>query len=204
MQVYAPLPGYQEPELYIEEVFPSWIIKASRADGYIRIGLFADIWADILVIDARNPLIYPGAPGHVDASQGIHVLEVPTGPVDRSRGEIHLQGNPHYLLDPLNAKIVADSILRALVAMSSEEADFFTANTEDFKRRIDEAMGRWQEMGRALAGQETGGVSPHLDLPVATFRPGYRGLCGAQARHCAVAAGNPQSGQSDGGGTTFA
>ena len=154
IRVYAPLPGYQEPELYIEEVFPSWIIQASRADGYVRIGLFADVWADSLMIDARNPRIYPGAPGHVDASQGIQVLEIPTGPVDRSRGEIHLQGNPHYLLDPLNGKIVADSILRALVTISPEDADFFTANAEDFKRRIDEAMVRWQEMAAPLRGKK--------------------------------------------------
>ena len=144
VRVYAPLPGYQEPELYIEEVFPSWIIQASRADGYVRIGLFADVWADSLMIDARNPLIYPGAPGHVDASQGIHVLEIPTGPVDRSRGEIHLQGNPHYLLDPLNGKIVADSILRALVAISPRDTDFFTANCRGLQaphRRGDGALG---------------------------------------------------------------
>ena len=154
IKVYAPLPGYQEPELYIEEVFPSWVIQASRADGYVRIGLFADVWADSLMIDARNPRIDPGAPGHVDASQGIHVLEIPTGPVDRSRGEIHLQGNPHYLLDPLNAKIVADGILRALIAISPEDADFFTANTEDFKRRIDAAMVRWQAMAAPLRGKK--------------------------------------------------
>ena len=154
IRVYAPLPGYQEPELYIEEVFPSWVIQASRADGYVRIGLFADVWADSLMIDARNPRIDPGAPGHVDASQGIHVLEIPTGPVDRSRGEIHLQGNPHYLLDPLNAKIVADGILRALIAISPADADFFTANTEDFKRRIDAAMVRWQAMAAPLRGKK--------------------------------------------------
>ena len=154
IKVYAPLPGYQEPELYIEEVFPSWIIQTSRADGYVRIGLFADVWADSLMIDSRNPLIYPGAPGHVDASQGIHVLEIPTGPVNRSRGEIHLQGNPHYLLDPSNAKIVADTILRALVAISPADTDFFTANAEDFKRRIDEAMVRWQAMAAPLRGKK--------------------------------------------------
>ena len=154
IKVYAPLPGYQEPELYIEEVFPSWIIQTSRADAYVRIGLFADVWADSLMIDSRNPLIYPGAPGHVDASQGILVLEIPTGPVNRSRGEIHLQGNPHYLLDPSNAKIVADTILRALVAISPEDTDFFTANAEDFKRRIDEAMVRWQAMAAPLRGKK--------------------------------------------------
>ncbi len=154
VKVYAPLPGYQEAELYIEEVFPSWVIQASRADVFVRIGLFADVWADSLRLDARNPRIDPGAPGYVDASQGIQILEIPTGPVDRSRGEIHIQGNPHYLLDPLNAKIVADNILRALVSISPEDTDFFTANTEDFKRRIDEAMVRWQEMAAPLRGKK--------------------------------------------------
>jgi zinc/manganese transport system substrate-binding protein len=151
---YSPFPGYQEPELWVEEVFPSWIIKASRADIYVRIGLFADVWADALITDARNPRIDPGSPGYIDASQGIPVLEVPTGPVDRAMGEIHIQGNPHYLLDPLNAKIVADNILRALVAISPQDAAFFEANAADFKRRIDDAMPRWQSMAAPLRGKK--------------------------------------------------
>jgi zinc/manganese transport system substrate-binding protein len=154
VEVYTPFRGYQEPELWIEEVFPSWIIKASRADCYIRIGLFADVWADTLITDARNPRIDPGSPGYVDASQGIPVLEVPTGTVDRSLGEIHLQGNPHYLLDPLNAKIVADTIVQALVALAPSDAAFFTANASDFKRRLDAAMRKWQEMAVPLRGQK--------------------------------------------------
>jgi zinc/manganese transport system substrate-binding protein len=154
VESYSPFPGYQEPELWVEEVFPSWIIKASRADSYVRIGLFADIWAETLITDARNPRIDPGSPGYVDASQGIQVLEVPTGPVDRTMGEIHIQGNPHYLLDPLNAKIVADNILRALVAVSPPDAAFFEANATDFKRRIDDAMPRWQSMAAPLRGKK--------------------------------------------------
>ena len=143
-----------EPELWVEEVFPSWAVKAAQADIYIRIGLFADVWADTLIIDARNPRINPGEPGYVDASQGIEVLEIPTGPIDRSRGEIHLQGNPHYLLDPLNAKIVADNILRALIAVSPQDIAFFQANAADFKRRIDEAMVRWQQLAVPLRGKK--------------------------------------------------
>jgi zinc/manganese transport system substrate-binding protein len=151
---YSPFPGYQEPELWVEEVFPSWIIKASRADVYVRIGLFADVWAEALITDARNPRIDLGSPGYVDASQGIQVLEVPTGPVDRAMGEIHIQGNPHYLLDPLNAKTVADNILRALVAISPQDAAFFEANATDFKRRIDAALLRWQRMAAPLRGMK--------------------------------------------------
>ena len=154
VEVYCPFPGYQEPELWVEEVFPSWAVKASRADIYIRIGLFADVWADTLITDARNPRIDPGEPGHVDASLGIEVLEIPSGPVDRSRGEIHIQGNPHYLLDPLNAKIVADNILRALIAVSPQDTAFFEANAADFKRRLDEAMVRWQQIAAPLQGKK--------------------------------------------------
>ncbi len=154
VKVYAPFPGSQEPELWVEEVFPSWIIKASRADMYIRIGMFADVWAEALITDARNPRIDPGSPGHVDASEGVHVLEVPSGAVSRSLGEIHIQGNPHYLLDPLNAKIVADNILRGLVAISPQDTAFFEANAADFKRRVDEALPQWLDMAAPLRGKK--------------------------------------------------
>ena len=146
--------GYQEPELWVDEVFPSWMLKAARADLFIRIGLFADVWTDTVIEGARNPKIFPGGPGLVDASDGIQVLEVPTGPVDRSLGEIHLQGNPHYLLDPLNAKIVAANILRGLTRASPGDAEFFRKNAEEFSRRIDQAMVRWEVVARPLQGRK--------------------------------------------------
>ncbi|MFQ5990211.1 MAG: metal ABC transporter substrate-binding protein, partial [Candidatus Methylomirabilales bacterium] len=154
MKGYSPFAGYQEPELYIEEVFPSWAMRAARADLYIQIGLFADVWANTLLIDSRNHRVFPGEVGHVDASRGIRVLEVPTWKIDRSRGEIHIQGNPHYLLDPLNGKIVADNILRGLIRVSPDDAEFFRTNADDFKARIDRAMERWQQQARALRGKK--------------------------------------------------
>jgi len=146
--------GYQEPEIWADEVFPSWMLKAARADLFIRIGLFADVWADTVIEGARNPKIYPSGPGLVDASEGIAVLEVPTGRVDRSLGEIHLQGNPHYLLDPLNAKIVAANILRGLIRVSPGDAELFQKNVEEFTRRIDQAMARWEVAARPLRGKK--------------------------------------------------
>ena len=154
MTGYSPFAGYQEPELFIEEVFPSWAMRAARADLYIRIGLFADIWASTLLVDSRNHRILPGEAGYVDASEGVQVLEVPTWKIDRSRGEIHIQGNPHYLLNPLNAKIVADNILRGLIRVSPENADFFRKNAADFKARIDRAMKRWQQQAQPLRGKK--------------------------------------------------
>jgi zinc/manganese transport system substrate-binding protein len=146
--------GDQEPELWVEEVFPSWIVRASRADLLTRIGLFADVWMDTVIESAGNRRIVPGAPGYVDASEGIAVLEVPAGPVDRSLGEIHVQGNPHYLLDPLNAKIVADNILRALGRLAPEASDQFRRNAQAFSERIDAAMPRWETAARGISGKK--------------------------------------------------
>jgi zinc/manganese transport system substrate-binding protein len=146
--------GDQEPELWVEEVFPSWMVRASRADLLVRIGLYADIWMDTVIEGARNPKILPGAPGYVDASEGIAVLEVPTGRVDRSLGEIHVQGNPHYLLDPANARIVADNVLRGLARVSPADADYFRANAKAFTQRLDAAQPRWDNAAKGLRGKK--------------------------------------------------
>jgi len=154
VQAHSFFQGYQEPELWVEEVFPSWIVRASRADLVVRIGLFADVWLDTVLEGALNRTVAPGGPGYVDASEGIAVLEVPAGRVDRSLGEIHVQGNPHYLLDPLNAKIVADNILRGLVRVAPADAEYFRQNAADFSRRIDAAAPRWEEAATRLRGKK--------------------------------------------------
>ena len=62
---------------------------------------------------ARNPRIQPGSPGHLDCSQFVRRLDVPAGPIDRSQGDIHPGGNPHYLYDPRAAEAVATRHRRA-------------------------------------------------------------------------------------------
>jgi ABC-type Zn uptake system ZnuABC Zn-binding protein ZnuA len=177
VEAFCPFKGYQEPELWVEEVFPSWMLKAAKADLYVRIGLMSDVWADVLIEGSRNKKIFPGEAGYVDASVGIEVLDVPTTKVDRAQGEIHLQGNPHYLLDPLNAKIVADNILQGLLRVSPENGEYFRANTEDFKARIDQAMQRWQEAAGPLRGAKF--VSYHETWTYLARRFGFKvvGYC---------------------------
>jgi ABC-type Zn uptake system ZnuABC Zn-binding protein ZnuA len=152
VQAHSFFQGHQEPEIWVEEIFPSWVLRARRADLLVRIGLFADVWMDTVMESAQNRAVAPGGAGYVDASDGIAVLEVPTGPVDRSFGEIHLQGNPHYLLDPENAKTVAATILRALVRVAPAHAEEFRRHAADFTGRIDAALPRWARAAASLAG----------------------------------------------------
>lgn len=154
VEPYSFFYGYQEPEIWVEDVFPSWLVRASRADALLRIGLAADIWMDTVIEGAQNPRIAPDGPGYVDASRGIAVLEVPTGRTDRSLGEIHIQGNPHYLLDPANARTAAENILHGLERVAPADADYFRRNARDFEARLDAALARWDQAARGLRGKK--------------------------------------------------
>lgn len=153
VDAFAPLPGTQEPELWVDDVFPSWLVRAARADLYIRIGMSADVWAESVVDGSRNPRIAPGSPGDCDASAGAAHIEVPDNP-DRSRGEIHLGGNPHYLLDPVQAKQVADVVAACLARVDPAGADAYGKAAAALKARLAEAQVRWDAKAAPLKGRK--------------------------------------------------
>jgi zinc/manganese transport system substrate-binding protein len=93
---------------------PSFVPRLNRSDVLVLIGLEDEhSWLPALLEVANNPKILLGRPGYIDCSIGVSVLEAPTL-VDRSEGDLHPRGNPHYLLDPVRAKIVAQNIATGL------------------------------------------------------------------------------------------
>jgi ABC-type Zn uptake system ZnuABC Zn-binding protein ZnuA len=70
--------GTEDP--HFVEAKPSFIKALSQADMYVQVGLEAEIgWAPVLLQQARNANVLPGAPGYIDAATVITPLEVPTG-----------------------------------------------------------------------------------------------------------------------------
>jgi ABC-type Zn uptake system ZnuABC Zn-binding protein ZnuA len=134
------------------EVRPSLMVKVRRADAMVVNGLELDLWADVVAQGANNPNVIPGAPGRIDASRGILVLEVPTTRVDRSMGDVHPVGNPHYTLDPGMASAVTQNILEGLARIAPQHRIAFEHNRQQFLARVDEAMGRWNTMLAAYKG----------------------------------------------------
>ncbi len=128
------------------EVRPSLMVKVRRADAMIVNGLELDDWADVVAQGANNPNVIPGSPGRIDASRGILVLEVPKTRVDRSMGDVHPVGNPHYTLDPGMASAVTQNILEGLVRIAPQHRAAFERNRQQFLAKIDDAMGRWNSM----------------------------------------------------------
>jgi len=146
--------GYQDP--HFVEAKPSFMMKAKKADLFIRVGLELEIGYEQLIIDgSRNPKIRIGQLGHLDAAEGVPLLEVPTTTkVDRSMGDIHPMGNPHYWVDPLNAKIIASNIANRLSKISPENSDYFKENLLKFNRKIDEKLTEWEKKLAPFKGEK--------------------------------------------------
>jgi ABC-type Zn uptake system ZnuABC Zn-binding protein ZnuA len=127
------------------EVRPSLMVKVRNADLVVLNGLELDQWAEVVIQGANNPRAVPGGPGRVDASRGVPVLEVPSTRVDRSMGDVHPSGNPHYTLDPGLAPIVTANILEGLARVAPEHRAVFERQRGEFLARLERAMTRWRE-----------------------------------------------------------
>lgn len=131
--------GVQDP--HFVDPKPSYMVKLRDADLFLVNGLELEIgWVPPLLEGARNGRIKVGSSGYVDCSKNIPVIEVPSGQVTRAEGDVHPFGNPHYTTDPLNSKIVAETISLALTRLRPADADYFGARTKAFQASIDKAM----------------------------------------------------------------
>jgi ABC-type Zn uptake system ZnuABC Zn-binding protein ZnuA len=97
-------------------------------------------WAPVLLQNARNGQVLPGAKGYMDTATIIKPLEVPAGTVDRAMGDVHPLGNPHYLLDPLNGLRAAQFIKDRLIGLRPEKKPFFEERFDSFRKKLGHAL----------------------------------------------------------------
>jgi ABC-type Zn uptake system ZnuABC Zn-binding protein ZnuA len=138
--------GAEDPHFL--EARPNMIRAASRADVLIEVGLELEIgWLPLIVDNARNAAILPGAPGRIDASTVIDKLGVPQGTVDRSRGDVHAGGNPHFCLDPVCGLRIARLLRDRFTALRPGGKAAFAGSYDRFRAQLCAAM-----VGKELAG----------------------------------------------------
>src|SRR5580765_4879845 len=144
--------GYQNP--HFVDPKPSYIISLSNADLFVTVGLDLETgWSPQLLTSSRNTRIQKGAAGYVDASLGIGLLQVPSS-ANRGEGDIHIFGNPHYWLDPMNGKVIARNIASGLERIDPSNKSFYEANLQSFFSKIDAKMKEWQAKMGAFKGSK--------------------------------------------------
>lgn len=153
VQVTALALPTQDP--HFVDARPNLALALSRADLLVVVGLELEVgWMPVLIQGARNPRIQPGAPGFLDASTAVTVLERATGQVDRSQGDVHGAGNPHYLLHPRNGPRVAAALAAALTRCDPAGAEVYRARLAEFEAHAAAAIHAWELRLAGLRGRE--------------------------------------------------
>jgi zinc/manganese transport system substrate-binding protein len=134
------------------EAKPGMILSARKADVIMYNGLDLEIgYLPVLIESSRNPKIQPGKTGNFDCSQFVAAIEKPVA-VDRSMGDVHPMGNPHYHLSPRNIRNIVEGMARVLSELDPDNAAFYKSNAASFEARIDERQKAWSKV--ALKGKK--------------------------------------------------
>jgi len=134
----------QDPHLV--EARPSMILAARKADILMYTGLDLEIgYLPVLIESSRNPGIQPGRPGNFDGSHFVTVLEKHVS-VDRSMGDVHPLGNPHYHYSPRNILAVAEGMAGALSTLDPSHADAYKANLSAFREKVRTKQREWRAL----------------------------------------------------------
>lgn len=163
--------GYQDP--HFVEAKPSFILRMSRADLLVLVGLQLEIgWLPPLITQSRNPKVQVNARGYLDVSQFCQILEIPKTQITRAMGDVHPLGNPHFWLDPENGRRIARAIQQKLAQLYPGDAAYFQQRYNDFDRRLSEAEKGWEEKMAPYRGRQV--VTYHNSWPNFAERFGLR------------------------------
>jgi zinc/manganese transport system substrate-binding protein len=153
--------GYQDPHFI--EPKPSFLLLLKRADLLEVIGLDLEIgWLPPLLDQSRNNNIRPGQKGYLDLSTGVEILDRPGGNLNRSMGDVHPLGNPHYWLDPANAVRMAIEVNAKLKELRPADSAYFDQQLQSFKVRMNDANKRWLAM-----------LAPYRGAKIVTYHPSW-------------------------------
>jgi zinc/manganese transport system substrate-binding protein len=141
-------PHYVDPR-------PDKIVKLSRADLLIATGLDLEVgWLPQLQVNSRNRDIQVGGEGYFDASSYVDVMGEAQGPVDRSQGDVHPGGNPHFTRDPRRMASLAEALGEKLASIDPEHAEDYRTQANEFADRASRVAREARERFRGLTQQQ--------------------------------------------------
>lgn len=145
--------GDQDPHFL--EAKPSYAVLLNQADLLIEVGLDLESgWLPLLMTQSRNPNIQVGQKGYLNASEGLEILEIPTGNVDRSMGDVHPNGNPHYWLDPRNGLYISSRIAKKLGELDPANAAQYSQNQQAFQNQLKNKIDAWSKQLLSIRGKK--------------------------------------------------
>lgn len=137
VEVQSLLHGNEDP--HYADARPDYILKANRADIVCSIGMDLEVgWLPKVLTKSGNAKVQEGGSGYCVLGKAIKALEIPQGKIDRSLGDVHPQGNPHFNLSPLKIIEASQEIVRVLSSANPPQKDFFEKNHDAFKEKYNQ------------------------------------------------------------------
>jgi zinc/manganese transport system substrate-binding protein len=150
VSVYVATNALQDP--HHVQAKPSLLARARRANLVVCTGAELEIgWLPIVLRQSGNDAVQPDKPGYFEAARYVQMLEVPTR-LDRAAGDVHPGGNPHIQTDPRNIGRVATALAQRLGEVDPSNAPFYQARYQDFMKRWNAAIQRWDREAAPLKG----------------------------------------------------
>jgi zinc/manganese transport system substrate-binding protein len=150
VSVYVATGALQDPHRV--QAKPSLLARARRANLVVCTGAELEIgWLPIVLRQSGNDTVQPDKPGYFEAARYVQLLEVPTR-LDRAAGDVHPGGNPHIQTDPRNIGRVATALAQRMGEVDPANAAFYQTHYQDFMKRWDAAIQRWQKEAAPLKG----------------------------------------------------
>jgi len=151
VDAYSATTALQDPH-YIQ-ARPSLIAKVRNADLVICSGAQLEIgWLPALLQKANNRKVLPGNDGYMEASSFVVRLDA-TANLDRAKGDIHPQGNPHIQTDPHNIAAVARALSERLAKIDHVNSEHYAKNLKQFITKWEQALSGWEDLAEPLRGK---------------------------------------------------
>jgi zinc/manganese transport system substrate-binding protein len=152
---------------------PSFVPMMNRADLLVLVGFDCEhAFLPALLEASKNPRIQVNHIGYVDCSKGIIPVDVPKS-TDHSEGDVHPYGNPHYILDPVLAKVAINNIYKGLLAVAPQHKAEFTRNRDAYLAKLNARIAEWENAVKPLRGMKFVSYHEHWPYFAARFGMNY-------------------------------
>jgi zinc/manganese transport system substrate-binding protein len=150
VRVYLATSPLQDP--HHVQAKPSLIARARSADLVVATGAELEVgWLPLVLQQAGNDKVQPGAPGYFEATSVVALLGKPTR-LDRAEGDVHPQGDPHIQGDPRNIARVAAALEQRLEQLDASNATYYRTRYQQFSARWTAAIAKWEQEAASLKG----------------------------------------------------
>ncbi len=151
VKIFTATTARQDP--HHVEARPSLIARMRTADLAVCTGAELEAgWLPVLLQQSGNDKVQTGSPGYFEAAAYVTLLDVPKR-IDRSEGDIHAAGDPHFHTDPHAVLKVAEALAKRLATLDPKHAARYRQRHEDFAQRWHAAIVRWEREGAGLKGK---------------------------------------------------